>query len=278
MRRGVPSLPIDARDPQSRSTSQLDDADLILLAAASGDGRVAGGGGARRRGRAAGPWRGRPCCAGRCWSGCGPATSRSRCGRRRAGRVSSSSSGLPLLSGASALVKRPASIRWKRWRARRASAALAAPDQRRWCARTVSITSMSRSIGWLKVIWLMRAVISRAVVGTPGLSMRVELDDQRVADRALAPQRHEVGVGREAAVPIGVPVDGDGVMDGGQAGRGQHALHASSRGGGTGAGRPVATSVAAISSSGPGLVRSRAKSMCASSSLRKGSKPSGLKS
>ena len=53
-------------------------------------------------------------------------------------------------------------------------------------ARTVSITSMSRSIGWLKVIWLMRAVISRALVGTPVALERVELDDQRIADRALA--------------------------------------------------------------------------------------------
>ena len=42
-------------------------------------------------------------------------------------------------------------------------------------ARIVSITSMSRSIGWLKVIWLMRAVISRAVIGTPGLSIELSL-------------------------------------------------------------------------------------------------------
>src|SRR5262249_46407576 len=43
-------------------------------------------------------------------------------------------------------------------------------------------------------------------------------------------------------------------------------------------GKPVAISVAAISSSGPGVVRRSAKSICASSSLREGSKPRGLKS
>ena len=84
-------------------------------------------------------------------------------------------SGLPLLSGASELVKRPASMRWKRCRARRVSAALLNRDQREDSERTASITSMSRSIGWAKVSWLMRAVISRALVGTPLLSSGLSL-------------------------------------------------------------------------------------------------------
>src|SRR5262249_14526075 len=84
-------------------------------------------------------------------------------------------SGLALLSGANALVKRPASIRWKRWRARRVSAALLKRDQREASERTVSITSISRSMGWAKVSWLMRAVMSRALVGTPLLSAGLSL-------------------------------------------------------------------------------------------------------
>jgi hypothetical protein len=54
---------------------------------------------------------------------------------------------------------------------------------------------------------------------------RVELDDQRVRHRALTAEREEVGVGGEAAVPVGVAGNGDRMVQGGQAGGGQHRFH-----------------------------------------------------
>ena len=60
----------------------------------------------------------------------------------------------------------------------------------------------------------------RHAVGAQG----AQPDDQRIRNGALARQRHQIGVGGEAAVPVGAPVDGDRVMDGGQARRSQHRL------------------------------------------------------
>ncbi len=52
-----------------------------------------------------------------------------------------------------------------------------------------------------------------------------QLDDQRIVDGAFAGERNEIGIGGEAAVPIGRAVDGHGVMDRRQAGRRQHRVH-----------------------------------------------------
>ena len=66
-------------------------------------------------------------------------------------------SGLPLLSGASA-AREAARLDQVEAMAGEAGVGRALErGQRAASARTVSITSMSRSIGWLKVIWLMRA-------------------------------------------------------------------------------------------------------------------------
>ncbi len=187
-------------------------------------------------------------------------------------------SGLPLLSGASAAVKRPASIRWKRWRARRASAGLLRPApaavQPAHGLDHLDVAQHRLAEGELVDAGGDLARARRQAVAVE----RGELDDQRVADRAFAAEREKVGVGREAAVPVGAAVDGDGVVQGGQARRGQHRLH-----------RDLAAAEqarAARGHVGGGDQQLGARAKCAGWRNRRGpraacgsgSKPSGLKS
>ncbi len=92
--------------------------------------------------------------------------------------------------------------------------------------RDSSSARSSAISGALNVISFMRAMISRAVVGTLRAFARIDLHDQHVVGRVRLQERQQRGIAAVAAVPIGHAVDLDRAEQERQAGRRHHDLGA----------------------------------------------------
>ena len=155
-------------------------------------------------------WRG-----GRCGACCGPATCWSRCGRHCGDRPAAPIGRSLGLAAKATPYSGPHRSGGSGDRASRASRLRLRRRQPRRSRAAASISSMSRSSGWLKrdAVDVRRRSRARRAgrrgFVASGLSCTISVS----RDRAFGGQRDEIGIGGKAAIPIGAPVDLDGVVD-----------------------------------------------------------------